>query len=116
MARHPLQRGVGDEHVDLLVRPPVTQIAQAHLELVPPDSGVGDNLLCCLDHRCRRVDAEHTGARPALRQQRGLRGGPAAQVDHGAWIRHADPRDELHKGSRPLVGESLVDSWIPHDV
>jgi hypothetical protein len=106
VAGDPLERGVGDEHVDRFVRPPGAEVGD-----LEPDALDRVRLL---DHRRGRVQTAHVRVGPALREQPGQVAGTAAQVDDPARRDRRDAGEQLDERPTALVGVDQVAVRVPH--
>ena len=108
MIRHPLQRGVAEDHVDRAGRAPVPEVLYRETDL---GGGIRSS---AFDHLRRGVDAEDGRARPPVRERGGELAGTAPEVNHQPGFVGADLADQVGKRSGALRGKLQIGRGIPH--
>jgi hypothetical protein len=80
--RHPLEHGIRDDHVDRRFGPPVPHVFDPEAQAPRPSSSCCRDALGGRDHVRRRVDPQHIGVGPALRQGGGQLAWAAPEIDN----------------------------------
>ncbi len=111
VAGHPLQHGVGDDHVHAALGLPAPDVTKSEAE---PLAAARPQRLRGLDHLGRAVDPVDLGVRPSPGQGRSQRAGTAAEVDDDPGSLRRHPADQIEERPGPLVAEALVLAGIPH--
>ena len=110
MVRHPLDAGIGEDHVEVgrqLVQP------RGHVAQLEIDVGIG--FARCLDHDRRAVDAENLGMGIALAQHGRAVARPAANIQHArdAAVVRRQLHRQITRRLRALPFESQILFRIP---
>ena len=112
MIGHPLQAGVGDDQVVVTAARPLAEVAAGEAQSVV---AAPDRLPRRVEHRIRRVDADHLLDAEAIGDLGGELAGSAAEVDAPPEPagRLLDQGDQVPERLRPLFGEAPVLDGIP---
>ncbi len=98
VARHPLQGGRREQHVDRPFRIPFAEVGLTELQSTRNGLAAGVS-----DHLGRVVDPDHMGVRPALEQLGGSGPRAAAQVDDLPGVGMHDTSQQFSERSLPFV-------------
>ncbi len=107
MMRHPLQAGVGEDHVDGRRGRPLPEIAMLEPQTF---ARVGLGLL---EHVGRRVDTERLGRADMAMQLGRQLARPTSEVDHPTAGHRGDQREQVVEGLAALGLEAAVTSQGP---
>ena len=106
---HPLQRGVGEDHVVSLgrfARGPGGDVGDLPINAGAALAGGGD-------HLAGTIDAGHLASGPMLAQDRGAVSGTATEVDNAGGDGEGNPCDQVAAGLGALFGEAEILGGVP---
>ena len=75
--------------------------------------GVRGFLAGLVEHRCRPVDSDNPGLRPALPQDRRDHAGATTEIDDFSWGLDGKVGQEIERGAKAQITKFQVQSRIP---